>query len=1199
MDYETLKLLLSQIEVAYEEEESRDFQLDEDAEQPKSKRKRDYREQLFLESDSDEAFLSVDEDCGSDYDEDHVQAMEKQSSRNKGTFSLSYSSQENYSSSDEDYVHVEPGCIPSLGSSSSYYKKIGRKASQAVGGSRSHNAKKRSKLRTIMPIEEEDAFYNVNAGSGGSQSFYLPDTNSATPLVRNTTTDETTSLLTGTTSPKVTLFSYSTMDAGQMTPPRTDYGVTSIQNRDISPDTQGVPSLMQTQHKERQKARRERRRRMRTQRARKVPRHLRVAHAKARAITERFLGLMRSETEKVLLFAQARLGELADTAGALRFPTYEDDFNNTTTKHQDKSTTGSYQFGDGGIHPSDSSTSEEASQVDDSSEEQSGTSVFRNTRSNKAPSRTSSLNNSMPKSYSLGGLSDETAGNRSFDDADQKGPIIRTKDFENVLRSQRQISSFEELRKTRPLFQRNEMILGEDMLFLSAVEEADAFTAVGVELMHVLRYIALNLIAVRKICRKHDRLLMNRMLGGYYQRVRNANEAQKSYSHHTEDFETLGGLVARMSGDVFDAHPALIGQMNHYKLVGLYDKKIQKLANSRTVQVVSSCLALSLSEYEVARSRANALNKLQSGGSVGSAPMVSDVESVGDSVEDAPSTASSISLTRLRFVVMSIFALREASRSKTNKFESYFGRSTLSYSGQAEAGTGLDGCSRDTLDWIVTYNPDSALLLDSSLLYDGLKQNHWGRVPMAEVMISALAMGSAPCNMAHESAKAFLRREEHVVSHVLSLVPESKKNLVLKRLAGGQFAFLVERNRVVADEMPNSAVGLSRMWLFLFTVSVMSIPYEWPFLTHPVAQMNYYLSHTTTCSFLKAIGSQSAHSATIIGAPNVSAAFITLVHCAFSSRRTHLHLGTLRSLMLFASLMGVAGNALHAIAIDRASVQLVVFGRVLIGFCSAEVIQREILSACLPSHVVPEAARNALFRLLGVLGALFMTSAYMAIPNALENFERSRQLQGPNWFMMILWLVQSIRIVIELRPPNPPNTGSKSTREDVALERGTEVSSSSSDEVGTPADVLRRNIADATAFTRLANHFRDSEGGSDCESYAAESSNLDVAKEMPQVSSRYKLKTLHRIHRLCVFHIGIPVSLFIIFFCAYTQEIFYTATPLIGHRYFDWSGARAGVVLGSTTMVVFPVMYVCVVVASRYEERTVLKVCCLEYSCVL
>ena len=159
------------------------------------------------------------------------------------------------------------------------------------------------------------------------------------------------------------------------------------------------------------------------------------------------------------------------------------------------------------------------------------------------------------------------------------------KERESAAAVRRQISHFTQLRKNRLTSQRNDQVFTEDMLFLSAVEEADGYTAVGVELLHVLRYICVNLIAVRKICRKHDRLLMNRMLGGYYQRSRRQSGTQDGYLH-MEDAGTLGGLVARVSGDIYEAHPALIGQMNHYKLVGMYDRKIQKLANSRTVQVV-------------------------------------------------------------------------------------------------------------------------------------------------------------------------------------------------------------------------------------------------------------------------------------------------------------------------------------------------------------------------------------------------------------------------------------------------------------------------------------------------------------------------------------------------------------------------------------------------------------------------------------
>ena len=123
--------------------------------------------------------------------------------------------------------------------------------------------------------------------------------------------------------------------------------------------------------------------------------------------------------------------------------------------------------------------------------------------------------------------------------------------------------------------------MGEDLLLLSAVDEADGFTAVGVELMHVLRYICVNLIAVRKICRKHDQLLMNRMLGGYYHHLKilaaveangkwkkgGTNEKspqqllqtpnlQSFQDEHVQNAQTLGGLLARESDDIFEPnHP--------------------------------------------------------------------------------------------------------------------------------------------------------------------------------------------------------------------------------------------------------------------------------------------------------------------------------------------------------------------------------------------------------------------------------------------------------------------------------------------------------------------------------------------------------------------------------------------------------------------------------------------------------------------
>lgn len=138
--------------------------------------------------------------------------------------------------------------------------------------------------------------------------------------------------------------------------------------------------LVQKLEKERKDERRKRRqkRRQRTEDRKKlerqVPPHIRMAHTKAREITERFLGLLRAECEKVMLFAQSRLGELADTAGSLRFPAMEDQhtsnaaafYPSTIASQQSDSapmsprTQGSYAdypLSDGGMHSSASSTS--------------------------------------------------------------------------------------------------------------------------------------------------------------------------------------------------------------------------------------------------------------------------------------------------------------------------------------------------------------------------------------------------------------------------------------------------------------------------------------------------------------------------------------------------------------------------------------------------------------------------------------------------------------------------------------------------------------------------------------------------------------------------------------------------------------------------------------------------------------------------
>ena len=435
--------------------------------------------------------------------------------------------------------------------------------------------------------------------------------------------------------------------------------------------------------------------RQRKEREKTVPPHIRIAHAKARAITERFLGLLRAEVEKVTLFAQARLGELADTAGSLRFLSSDESMAMTATS------TGAYDhpLSDGGIHASASSSSDEGTggyhhnhkggfPWSDSSSDEGGSKESGTGRLNLAKTF-SSADGYSAHADPRGNLT--TAGSSSsvpFSNASSAkgrrglGRPAFTETQEKFEATTRKIAHFQEIRRERSIFQRNDYIVGEDLLLISAVDEADAFSAVGVELLHILKYICVNLVAVRKICKKHDRLLMNRMLGGYYHRKRTTRSQEDT---------TLGGLIAHVAGDIYEAHPDLIGLVNNGKLIGVYDLKIQQLANSRTVKVVSSCLALALSEYEVSSLRADALAKLNPAlkkGKRGAAvsqdqgstkwpfnlstddcmkntsqqheetiALLQDHDIYGSDDEHGagpPSTTSGLSLSRLRYAVLSI-----------------------------------------------------------------------------------------------------------------------------------------------------------------------------------------------------------------------------------------------------------------------------------------------------------------------------------------------------------------------------------------------------------------------------------------------------------------------------------------------------------------------------------------------------------------
>ena len=244
--------------------------------------------------------------------------------------------------------------------------------------------------------------------------------------------------------------------------------------------------------------------------------HMRQAHRQAKQLAERFLGLLQSEVEKVSLFALSRQGELADTVGSLRFNDLIDSIESSGGLWNNPCHT----------HPSSSSSSENDGD---------GSSDSANDRRHSIVRKRGRKRN-------------ESTGLHH----------VRSRAMQGETARQRNLNS-RHVQHSRPLFHRSDLIVAEDLMISTGVDEIDAYTCVGVELLHLLRFICVNAMAVRKILKKRDKLLQNCML----------NRFAKNESNNLEK-----------------------------DLLGTADIHLQNLANSLAMDSISESLLSFLNEYK-------------------------------------------------------------------------------------------------------------------------------------------------------------------------------------------------------------------------------------------------------------------------------------------------------------------------------------------------------------------------------------------------------------------------------------------------------------------------------------------------------------------------------------------------------------------------------------------------------------------------
>ena len=367
--------------------------------------------------------------------------------------------------------------------------------------------------------------------------------------------------------------------------------------------------------------------------------------------------------------------------------------------------------------------------------------------------------------------------------------------------------------------------------------------------------------------------------------------------------------------------------------------------------------------------------------------------------------------------------------------------------------------------------------------------------------------------------------------------------------------------------------------------------------------MNYFVAHSTTVIFVTSSGAARGHSAVVIGAPNLSAVLVAILHCALLSREYAAHKSPrysarlIRRLLILSASMGVIGNIIHGVAVNRASVPLAVLGRFIIGFSSLEIIHRQVIVTCLPSYVVSESAPLVRFRIWGIFCGLIAGSLVDAIPITIVQLGM-KTIQSTSWLMTLLWLVHFLRLNLQLRPKDVDLfRGSAEQTNDKGGELATASvdyeslgSSSESDEPRTPTSVLYRSSSDITSH----DPFKDAYGSTLNEVQIADSHEEEMEPLKPNhAQDPVKKRTFRqvvRIRKLLSYHVGIPIALMGAVYAAYALEVFFTSAPIVGCRYFGWSGAHAGILLACLAVLNFPINFICELIARRYEERTVIRV---------
>lgn len=263
------------------------------------------------------------------------------------------------------------------------------------------------------------------------------------------------------------------------------------------------------------------------------------------------------------------------------------------------------------------------------------------------------------------------------------------------------------------------------------------------------------------------------------------------------------------------------------------------------------------------------------------------------------------------------------------------------------------------------------------------------RLQQTSEFVEMLAVGSMMTLMGEEDEEDHLRRRGGGL-----LAPTAQDSFLEDEK---EWKELQEKQQLLEQEEPS---WFHRPW----------ISHQLNFLSTFLYMTNYYIVAPTSGSYAQKVGSKVALSSTIIGMTPFAALISTLLYSWWTSH-------SYKYALVFACVCSVIGNFCYAMGLPQHSLSMVLVGRLLNGFGSARSINRRYIADTYSRS--ERTAASAYFVTAGALG-MAAGPAIASILDIATESSSSRYWQeenAPGWVMFVMWSVYLICLLLFFRDP--------------------------------------------------------------------------------------------------------------------------------------------------------------------------------------